>query len=293
MGQIIRTITKDGGLVAVAIDSTDIAARAESIHQTSAVATAALGRLLTAASMMGSMLKGKEDSLTIRFKGNGPAGSLLAVADSRGNVKGTIQNNIVELPLNEKGKLDVAGAVGRDGFIAVSKDIGGREPYIGQSLIVSGEIAEDITHYFATSEQTPTVCALGVLVNPDLTVKASGGLLIQLLPFAEKKSIERLEKNIQNLPPVSSMICAGLTPQQICAKALDGFEFDVLDEAEVTYKCDCSRLRIETALITLPYDELISLGDESGNVEITCHFCDQIYLISAKELEQIANLAKK
>ena len=201
MGKLIRCITSDGEVMATAVDTTDIVAKAEQIHTTSAVITAALGRLLTAASMMGNMLKGKDDNLTLRINGNGPAGSIIAVSDYDGNVRGYVQNPVVELPLNEKGKLDVGGAVGKDGLLYVLKDLGLKEPFSGSVPIVSGEIAEDITSYYALSEQIPTVCALGVLVNPDLTVKAAGGFIIQLLPAAGGDTIEKLEKAIEKLNP--------------------------------------------------------------------------------------------
>ena len=184
MGKLIRCITSDGSVAALAADSTDVVGKAEKIHVTSAVTTAALGRLLTAASLMGSNMKGTDDSLTLKVNGGGPSGSVIAVADSGGNVRGYVQNPIVEIPLNKYGKLDVGGAVGKDGYLTVMKDLGLKEPYIGQVPLVSGEIAEDITSYYAVSEQIPTVCALGVLVDRDLSVKAAGGFLIQLLPMA-------------------------------------------------------------------------------------------------------------
>ncbi len=199
MGKIFRTISTDGSVVATAIDALDIVSRIEQIHSTSAVTTAAAGRLSIAASLMGIGLKGSNDSLTLRINGGGPAGAIIAVADSGGNVKCYVCNPVVEIPLNKYGKLDVAGAVGKEGTLSVVKDMGLKEPYVGQVPIVSGEIAEDIASYFAISEQIPTVCGLGVLVNPDLTVRAAGGYLIQLLPFADEKCIDILEENINRL----------------------------------------------------------------------------------------------
>ena len=233
MAQIVRTISRDGGVVCSAIDSTDIAAEAERIHKTSATVTAALGRLLTAGSLMGSMLKKKEESITLRLSGGGPAGLLLVVSDGEGNVRGTVDNPVVEIPLNSYGKLDVAGAVGREGTLSVVKDLGLKDPYVGQVPIVSGEIAEDITHYYAVSEQIPTVCALGVLVNPELTVRAAGGFLVQLLPGATEEEITRLEENVKALPAISKMIDSGMTPEEIAKKVLAGFEPEVLDRFEV------------------------------------------------------------
>lgn len=290
MKNLIRCITTDGSILACAVDSTEIVAHAERIHHTSAVATAALGRLLTGASLMGCMLKGEKDTLTLRVNGNGPCGTLLAVSDSCGNVRGTIGEPIVELPLNPKGKLDVGGAVGANGTLSVIRDLGTGEPYIGQCPLVSGEIAEDITSYYANSEQVPGVCALGVLVNPDLTVKCAGGLLVQLLPFADNAAVERLEKNIQQLPAVTQMLSKGMSPQDICRLALDGMEFDVLDQAQVDYRCDCSRDRVEAALATLPQKDLLSLAKESGNMEVCCQFCDKKYYFSPSELEQMIRL---
>ena len=206
MGKIVRYITEDGSAFIIAADSTDMVAHMEQIHKPSAAVTAGMGRLLTAASMMGIMLKGKDDTVTLRFNGNGPAGAVIAVSDSQGNGRISIENPIVELPLNSKGKLDVSGALGNSGYLYVVKDIGLKEPFVGTTEIVSGEVAEDITNYYAVSEQTPTVCSLGVLINPDLTVRCSGGFLIQLLPGCPDEIIDVIEKNISDLPPVSSML---------------------------------------------------------------------------------------
>ena len=287
MGKLIRCITSDGAVMAAALDSTDIVGRAEQIHKTSAVITAGLGRLLTAASMMGNALKGKEDSITIRVAGDGPAGGLVAVSDAAGNVRGYAVNPVVELPLNGKGKLDVAGAVGK-GNLYVSKDLGLKEPYNGSTPLVSGEIAEDITAYYAMSEQIPTVCALGVLVNPDLTVRAAGGFLIQLLPAADPSTIDRLEANIRDIPPITSMLTDGLTPEQIVRRALAGFETEVLWEQDVAYRCDCSRERVERALRSMGRQELESLIQEQGGAEVTCHFCDKVYRFDREELTALA-----
>lgn len=285
-------ISQDGGAFCMAVNSTDMAAQAEQYHKTSAVMTAALGRLLTAASMMGMLLKGEKDSVTLRLAGNGPAGVLIAVSDSRGNVKAYTGNSVVELPLNVHGKLDVSGAVGKEGTLTVIKDLGLKEPYIGQTPIVSGEIAEDITHYFAVSEQTPTVCALGVLVNPDLTVQAAGGFLLQLLPGAEDGMIDRLEKNIEGLPPVSRMIADGITPEEICRKALDGFSPELLDMQTAEYRCDCSRQRVERALKSLGKAELEQMAEEQETIQVECHFCDKKYIFSRKEiLQYVGNLS--
>ncbi len=267
-----------------AVDSTDGVAGAEQIHQTSASVTASLGRLLTAASIMGMQLKGEGDSVTLRLAGDGPAGTLLAVSDSSGNVKGYPQNPVVEIPLNSYGKLDVAGAVGKNGTLYVIRDIGLREPYIGQTPIVSGEIAEDITHYYAVSEQIPTVCGLGVLVERDLSVLAAGGYLVQLLPGADEACIEKLEENINRMAPVSTLIHEGKTPQEIAFMALDGFLPQVLDEGRMEYRCDCSRERVERALISLGRDELLAMAEEQPLTEVRCHFCPRVHRFSPDEL---------
>ncbi len=287
MGKAIRCLTTDATVMAIAMDATDIVARAEQIHKPSAVVTAALGRLLTAGSLMGIMLKNTEDSVTLKVNGGGPAGQLLVVSDGRGNVRGYAQNPVVEIPLKPNGKLDVSGAVGTDGLLYVLRDTGAPEPYVGCTPLVSGELAEDITSYFAGSEQIPTVCALGVLVNPDLSVKAAGGLIIQLLPFCPDEVIDKLEKAIAALPPMTTMLSEGLTPQDILKKALDGFSFDIIDTYEPEYRCTCSREKVTGALAAMKDDELRTLPDENGLVETTCSFCDNVYTFTAGDIERI------
>lgn len=284
MGILKRAIAKDASVVSCAVDATDMVAEIERIHQTSAVITAGLGRLTIAASMMGYGLKGGEDTVTLRVKGNGPAGMLVAVADSHGNVKSYAEHPVVEIPLNDQGKLDVGGAIGNDGTLSVVKDLGLKEPYVGMCPLVSGEIAEDIASYYANSEQTPTVCGLGVLVNPDLSVKVAGGYLIQVLPFAEDAVIDQLEKNLQTLPPVTKMMTEGMTSDQIALRLLDGLEPNLLDEAEVLYKCDCSRERTERILYSLGRDELKKMADENEPITVNCHFCDKKYVFTPQEL---------
>ena len=283
MGRIVRTISADASVVCSAIDGRDIAARIEEIHKTSAVCTAALGRLAPGASLLGFGLKGENDSLTMRLAGGGPAGTLIAVADSYGNVKAYVQNPVVEIPLNSVGKLDVRGAVGTDGTLSVIKDLGMGEPYSGQIPIVSGEIAEDITSYLATSEQVPSVCALGVLVDTDLTVKEAGGFLIQLLPFAPESAIEAIEKNIREMQSVTQLLSKGMTPEDIAMKALEGLEPNVLDDFTVSYKCDCTKERVERALISLGNDQLDELAEDEIT-EVKCHFCDKAYHFTREEV---------
>lgn len=292
MGKLIRCISVDGQVSVMAVDSTDMVSRAERIHEPSAVVTAALGRLLTAASMMGASLKGEKDSVTLRMNGNGPAGSVIAVSDSHGNARGYAANPVVEIPLNAKGKLDVAGAVGTQGTLYVMKDLGLRDPYIGQTPIVSGEIAEDITSYFAVSEQIPTVCALGVLVNPDLSVKAAGGFMIQLLPFADDSAINAVEKSLENIESVTAMISRGMTPLEICRRALKEMELDVLDETEVSYVCNCSEEKVKQALISTGRDALTEMAEDVKNTEVCCHFCDKKYIFTPQDMNALLCASK-
>lgn len=290
MGKLIRCITSDGAVMAVALDSTDIVAEAERIHKTSAVVSAALGRLLTAASMMGNMLKGKDDSITLRMAGDGPLGTIIAVSDSRGDVRGYPRQSVVELPLNSVGKLDVSGALGKNGNLYVVKDLGLKEPYSGSVPFASGEVAEDITAYYAISEQIPTICALGVLVNPDLSIKAAGGYIIQLLPAAGEDTIELLEKAVQGLRPVTAMLSEGMTPLDILNAALSGFEVEVLYEQTVGYRCNCSRERVERALISLGREELSAMAEEMDESEVKCQFCERVYKFSKNDLTRLKKL---
>ena len=292
MGRIVRSITKDASVVCSAIDGCDIVSRIEEINKSSAVCTAALGRLAMGASLMGFGLKNAEDTITVRIDGGGPAGALIAVSDSYGNVKAYIQNPVVEIPLNDKGKLDVGGAVGTDGTITVIKDMGLKEPYSGQVPLVSGEIAEDITRYLAESEQTAGACALGVLINPDLSVKCAGGFLIQVLPFAPEESIDRLEKNLAGITSVTAMLEQGMTPEDISLKMLEGLEPNVLDDFEVSYRCDCSRERTERMLISLGKKELEELAQDEVT-EICCNFCDRKYRFSGEEIKGLLESASK
>lgn len=283
MSRIVRTISADASVVCSAVDGTDIVAEIERIHQTSAVVTAALGRLALGCSLIGFGLKDKDDSVSIKINGGGPIGSMVAVSDSFGNVKAYCDNSIVELPLKQNGKLDVGSAVGRNGTVTVIKDLGLKEPYVGQTELISGEIAEDITNYFAVSEQTPTVCALGVLVNPDLTVRRAGGFLLHLLPFAPEECIDIIEKNIAGMPSVTSMMEAGLTAEEIAMKALEGLEPNILDNFEVSYKCDCSRERTERILYSLPEKDINSLAEDDVT-EVKCHFCGKAYRFTRDEI---------
>lgn len=286
MGKLIRCITSDGLVMATALDSTDIVSQAEKLHKSSAVVTAALGRLLTATAMMGNALKGEESTITVKIDGNGPSGAIIAVADSNGDVRGYAVNPVVEIPLKQNGKLDVSGAVGTDGTLYVIKDLGMKEPYNGFVPIATGEVAEDIAAYYAVSEQIPTVCALGVLVNPDLTVRVAGGYIIQLLPaaYGYDEVIDKLENNIKVMKPITALLDEGKTIEDIVKIALNGFEVEVLSEQTATYKCNCSRERFESALKSLNRQELESMADEMEKAETVCQFCGSVYTFTKDEI---------
>lgn len=289
MGILKRAISKDASAVSMALDATDIVSEIEKIHKTSAVVTAALGRLTIAASMMGYSLKGKDDSLSIKLDGCGPSGMLIAVSDSMGNVRSYVKNPVVEIPLNNAGKLDVAGAVGKNGTLTVSKDIGLKEPYCGMVPIISGEIGEDIANYFASSEQIPTVCGLGVLVNPDLSVNCAGGFMVQLLPFADQRCIEAIEGNIADIKSVTDLF-KEFSPEQIALRLLDGLEPNILDEAETAYRCSCSRERTERILAGLGNEELEKMADEMESIDVECHFCAKKYSFTPEEVRNLKKI---
>lgn len=293
MAKLVRCISDDGTLCIMATDTTDVVREAQEIHNTSHVASAALGRLLTGVSMMGSMLKGEDDSISVKINGNGKLGNVMAISDSNGDVRGYVSNPDVELPLNSKGKLDVSKAVGTDGFLTVIKDLGLKEPYVGQIPIVSGEIAEDITNYYATSEQIPTVCALGVLVDSrDGSIITSGGFMIQLLPTALDDTIDKVERCIQNLDSVTTMLVNGLSPEKICKKVLPEFNLEVLDESEIEYKCNCSKEKVIRALISLGEKELTELSKDA-ETEVCCHFCSHKYVFTSEEIQNLLKEIKK
>ena len=284
MDTIIRMIAKDAPIKAMAIQAKGIVERAREIHKTLPVATAALGRTLMAASMMGQQIKEKDGSVTLRINGGGPLGSILAVSDSDGNVRGYVQNGQVELPLKGPAKLDVGTAVGTNGSLTVIKDLKLKEPYVGTIPLVSGEIAEDLTAYYAYSEQIPTVCALGVLVDKDLSIACAGGYLLQLLPGATDAEITRLEQNIAAMPSVTEMLRAGKTPQDMMELAMAGFDPQVLDTREVKYQCDCSEERTKNMLLSLGRKELVKLRDEDPKCEVVCHFCHTKYEFDLNKL---------
>lgn len=292
MGKTVRYISTDGSVVVAASDTTDICETARVYQNSSKVCTAALGRTLTAAGLMGITLKDDDNSVTVRINGGGPAGSVIAVSDAKGNVRGYIMDPHVELPLNAKGKLDVGGAVGKDGFVTVIKDVGLEEPSVGQTPLVSGEIAEDITSYYAVSEQVPSVCALGVLVNPDLSVAVAGGFLIQLLPTADDEIITKVEKGLEGIKSVTSMLAAGMTVDDICRAVLPEFELDKLDEYNTAYKCNCSQERVERALISTGKEALKEMMQDEVT-EVKCHFCPKVYKFSSDDIGKLLKYATK
>lgn len=283
--QLIRAISRDGLIKVSAVSTRDLTERARQIHKTLPVATAALGRLLAAASMMGNALKEEAASLTLQIKGGGPLGTLLAVSDHEGNVRGTVDNPAVDLPLREDGKLDVGAAVGNRGTLTVIRDLRMKEPYVGSVGLLWGEIAEDIALYFVESEQIPTACGLGVLVDRDQSVLAAGGYLVQLLPGAGDEVSEKLEASLRAAGPVTELLKADPDPEALLRAALPGLDLEVLEKRPIEYRCDCSRERMERALISLGREELRDMIDEQGGAELTCRFCDRVERFSREDLE--------
>ena len=282
----IRAIAADSEIQITAVTSTETVERARQIHRTMPTATAALGRALTICSIMGSQLKVDDGSVTVQFKGNGPLGSVVCVSDSDGNVRGYLQNPACDLPLRSDGKLNVGAGIGR-GYLMVIKDIGLKDPVSGTTVLVNGEIAEDITRYFAESEQIPSACALGVLVDTDQSVKQAGGYLVQLMPGCPDADIDRLEQNIQKAGSMTAMLDAGMTLQDIIYAILDGFKVEFLQESTFKYQCNCSRDKVTRALISMGREELGKLAAEEEKLEITCQFCDRIYEFTNAEIKNI------
>ena len=285
--QLIRAISQDGLIKVSAVSTRDLTERARQIHKTLPVATAALGRLLAGASMMGNALKEEAASLTLQIKGGGPLGTLLAVSDHEGNVRGTVENPAVDIPLREDGKLDVGTAVGNQGTLTVIRDLRMKEPYVGSVGLLWGEIAEDIALYFVESEQIPTACGLGVLVDRDQSVLSAGGYLVQLLPGAGEETAERLEASLRAAGPVTELLKADPDPEALLRAALPGLALEVLEKRPIAYRCDCSRERMERALISLGREELRAMIDEQGSAELTCRFCDNVQRFSREDLEAL------
>lgn len=282
--RIIRAISSDGLVQAAAICSRDLTERARQIHKTLPVATAALGRTLAGTAMMGNALKGQGASLTLQIKGGGPLGTILAVADTDGNVRGYVTNPRVDLPLRADGKLDVGGAVGAGGTITVIKDLNMREPYVGTVDLLGGEIAEDIAGYFVESEQIPTACGLGVLIDRDQSVRAAGGYLIQLMPGYTEDTVVMVEGGIMAAGNVSAILDKDPDPEHMLRQVMSDFDLKILESSEVEYRCYCSRERVERALLSLGADELASIVREQGGCQMSCQFCDTVYDFSAEEL---------
>ncbi|MCI8400120.1 MAG: Hsp33 family molecular chaperone HslO [Oscillibacter sp.] len=283
--QLIRAISKDGSIKASAVSTRGLTERARQIHRTLPVATAALGRLLAGASMMGSALKEDGASLTLQIKGGGPLGTLLAVSDNQGNVRGTVDNPAVELPLRPDGKLDVGSAVGNQGTLTVIRDLNMKEPYVGSVGLLWGEIAEDLALYFVESEQVPTACGLGVLVDRDQSVLAAGGYLIQMLPGANEDAADQLEASIRAAGAVTELLRRDQDPEVLLRQVMAGIPIDILEKNPIEYRCDCSRARMERALISLGREELRSMIDEQGGAELTCRFCDNVQRFTREDLE--------
>lgn len=288
---IIRATAANDQIRAFAAVTTEMVETAREHHNTSPVATAALGRLLTAGAMMGSMMKGEKDVLTLQIKAGGPLQGITVTADSQGNVKGYVGNPDVCIPANSKGKLDVAGAVG-SGFLTVIKDMGLKEPYSGQVMLQTCEIAEDLTYYFATSEQVPSAVGLGVLMNKNNTVRQAGGFIVQLMPFAEEDVISKLEQNVQKINSVTNLLEEGHTPESLLEKVLEGFDVQINEKMDTRFHCNCSKERVEKALISIGRKELNEMIQEGKPIEMNCHFCNTNYNFTVEELKEILRRCK-
>ena len=288
---IVRAVAADSQIRAFAAVTTEMVETARKDHNTSPVATAALGRLLTGGAMMGVMMKGENDILTLQIKGDGPINGITVTADSKGRVKGYVGNPEVLIPANSVGKLDVSGAVGH-GILNVIKDMGLKEPYSGQVALQTGEIAEDLTYYFAVSEQVPSAVGLGVLMNKDNTVRQAGGFIVQVMPFAEEATIAKLEENVQKIQSVTTLLEQGHTPESLLEQVLDGFDIEINDRLPTEFYCNCSKERVEKALISIGRKELNELIQEGKEVELNCHFCNTNYMFSVEELKEILRKCK-
>ena len=288
---IVRATAGNAQIRAFAAVTTEMVETAREHHNTSPVATAALGRLLTAGAMMGSMMKGEKDVLTLQIKAGGPLQGITVTADSQGNIKGYVGNPDVCIPANSKGKLDVAGAVG-PGFLTVIKDMGLKEPYSGQVMLQTCEIAEDLTYYFATSEQVPSAVGLGVLMNKNNTVRQAGGFIVQLMPFAEEEVISRLEQNVQKINSVTNLLEEGHTPESLLEKVLEGFDMQINEKMDTRFHCNCSKERVAKALISIGRKELNEMIQEGKPIEMNCHFCNTNYNFTVEELKEILRRCK-
>ena len=289
---IVRATAANNQIRAFAATTRDLVEAARAAHNTSPVATAALGRLLTGGAMMGVMMKGEKDLLTLQIKAGGPLEGITVTADSKGNVKGYVGNPNVVIHANDKGKLDVAGAVGV-GFMNVIKDMGLKEPYVGQTVLQTSEIAEDLTYYFATSEQVPSSVGLGVLMEKDNTVKQAGGFILQLMPFTEEAVISRLEENLKKVTSVTALLEEGYTPQMLLEKLLEGFDMEINDTIPTQFYCNCSKERVARALISIGRKDIQEMIDEGKEIEMNCHFCNKNYTFTVEELKKILKECKR
>lgn len=287
MDQIIRAVTKDGLVKISVVNGRDFVEKARELHDLSPVATAALGRTLCAASILGDLLKEDEASVTIRLNGGGPLGTVVAVSDNSGNVRGYVDNPQVDMPLNAEGKLDVGGAIGTNGTLTVSRDIGLKEPYIGSTALVSGEVAEDLTYYLAESDQIGAACGLGVLVDTDRSVLCAGGFIVQLLPGAPNSVIDKIEDNIRAMGPVTEVLKNG-SADDILEKVLKGAEIEVLTRTPVAYRCYCSRERVAQAVSSISKEDLAEMAASGESAEIRCHFCNRVYTFTPDEIKAMA-----
>ena len=294
MDEIIRAITSDGYLKAYVINSTETIRDAQGLHQTGKVASAALGRALTAALILANDMKNETDRVSVQFRSEGPIGNVVAEANGQNQVKGFVSNPDVVLPLREDGKLDVGGALGHKGSLTIVRDIGMKEPYVGTVELISGEIAEDISYYYMQSEQIPTVLGLGVLVAQNYAILSAGGFMIQLLPGAPEHIVDKVEENVKALPKsISALIADGKNATEILGMLLTGFDYQILSKKEPSYRCDCSRYRVETALISLGKTELEKMIEEEDTTEVSCHYCNKKYHFSKEDLEMLLRLATR
>jgi molecular chaperone Hsp33 len=287
MGYIVRGTASNGDVRVFAAITTDIVEKARETHDLSPTATAALGRLMTAGAIMGAMSKGEKDTLTLSINGGGPAGNVVVVADGTGNVKGYVSNPHAELPLNEKGKMDVGGIIGTNGTFRVVKDIGLKEPYVGQVPIQSGEIGDDLAYYFTYSEQVPSAVALGVLVDAAVPVRSAGGLIIQMMPGASEFIADIIMYRLEEIPPISKLIDEGKTAEDILNLLFDDMDLKIYEKTEIEYKCDCSRERVSRALIAMGREDLTTLKEEDKGIEVGCHFCTTKYQFNEDDIDEL------
>ncbi len=291
MDYIVRATAADAQIRVFAATTRELTEKARQLHNTSPIVTAALGRLMTGAVMMGAMLKGEDDLLTLQISGDGPMKGMTVTADAKGHVKGYAIEPQIMLPPSRAGKLDVGGAIG-NGFLRVIKDMGLKEPYTGQVQLQSGEIAEDLTYYFATSEQVPSSVGLGVLMEKDNTVKQAGGFIIQLMPFTDEKVIERLEKNLTEFSAVTTVLSEGKTPEEMIEQLLAGLDPVITDTCPCEFRCDCSKSRVEKAIVSIGKKDIEEMIAEGKEIEVSCHFCNTFYHFSVEELKELLKRAR-